>query len=70
MRGDTQEINQMIQTNAMLGPYWEPCACHLVTDYGQALRTCPWVTQGVVCMVFGLDLDAILVTCGTYIDQL
>ena len=69
MRKNTQKMTKPDTENVdfgpLLGPMCPPCAANAPSFCDPALGTCPLVTQGVICMVFGLDLGAILVTFGT-----
>ena len=73
MRKNTQKLTKPDAKNSDLGTPFRthvpPFAANTTSFCDLALGTCPWVAQGVICMVFWLNLGAILMTFGTYAKQ-
>ena len=74
MRKNTQKMTkpdtEHVDCWDLLVPMCPPCAANAPSFCDLALGTCPLVTQGVICIVFWLNLGTILVTFGTHFDQL
>ena len=63
MRKNTQKITkpdtENVDFGTPFGTHVPPCPAIAPSFCDLALGTCPLVTQGVICMVFWLDLGAI-----------
>ena len=57
-----------LQKQRIGDPFSDPCVPQFAASL--ALGTCPWVARGVIRIIFLLNSDAILVTFGTYANQL